>query len=109
MTKDAEPSNISFSQIDLGSFLELKKHQHLLVDFHELPDRLSSLFDFCLQHSEEQNPRFLCSFEDESLCLFEYNEFRHLLHLQLSMEPMKDDDAKGFLAKKLLLERELKA
>ncbi len=35
--------------------------------------------------------------------IFEHNEFRHLLHLQLKLKKATDEEARKYTAKKLLL------
>lgn len=65
-----------------------------------------------MQHASEV--RFFPSFtitkgEDQNeqgvLEVFENNDFRNLLHLKIEMTRASDEDAKKWLAKKLLLEK----
>ena len=47
--------------------------------------------------------------EEESECLvqiFEHNEFRHLLHLELRLKRGSDDEGRQWLSKKVLLSKQ---
>ena len=41
------------------------------------------------------------------LDIFEHNEFRHLLHLQLNLKSANDEEARRHLSKKLLIQKKV--
>ena len=45
--------------------------------------------------------------EGAILDIFEHNEFRHLLHLQLNLRKANDIEARTHLAKKLLIQKKV--
>ena len=49
-----------------------------------------------VDEEQEQN-------EGAVLHIFEHNEFRHLLHLQLHLKKANDEEARRYLARKLLI------
>lgn len=93
----------------------MRKTQYLLVEFSEFAEKIESLLEFIRNstHSDnDEGKRFLCHMtvgdqSEATVDILEYNHFRHLLHLKLQLREATDKEAKAYLARKLLVHRQV--
>jgi hypothetical protein len=93
-SEDKDPHYIYSVEFDKHSYVELQKAQSIHTPFQDFGKRLATLLDYCilqLHGSSELKSRFTCVFNEsenssdqQTLYICEQNEFKHLVHLQLS-------------------------
>lgn len=91
-------------------YQRLKQLQGLLVDFESFPSQVIRLLENC-KENESSSSKFLLLLEEEnngvgsvaktSLKIVETNNFKHLCHLVLQIEPGNDNDIKKLMLQKI--------
>jgi spindle assembly abnormal protein 6 len=109
VTDDDDPFFLHSLLITEDDYQRLKVAQGLLVDFHNFPAQVVRLLEQC--NEEGAGQKFLLFLEEEvrgalpdtrsSLKIVEANNFKHLCHLVLNLEPGNDSDIKKLMLKKI--------
>jgi spindle assembly abnormal protein 6 len=94
--------------LDIGEhdFHNLKKEQHILVDFSGFAAKFVDLVNMCFKQRESElmASHFLANLDLDSgiFSIIETNEFKHLTHLSLRFRPGNDAAVKSYLASTLI-------
>ena len=99
--------------MDIGEhdFHNLKRDQHIVVDFLGFPTKFIGLIDMCVKHqtqkrderSSSTSSHFMTKLNLTTgvLSIVEVNEFNHVSHLNLQFRPGSDDSIKAYLSSSL--------
>jgi spindle assembly abnormal protein 6 len=113
--------------LDIGEhdFHNLKREQHIVVDFLGFPAKFIAMVELCFRHQQRQAERnsggdsavsrdhashFVTKLNLTSgiLSIVEVNEFNHVSHLNLQFRPGSDDSIKAYLSSSLKFATEAK-
>ncbi|XP_063710617.1 spindle assembly abnormal protein 6 homolog [Symsagittifera roscoffensis] len=105
LTDNNDPFFLHQLVLNEEDFSVLKNQQGILVDYSSFPPKLTELFELCLKESLSETPKFLLKFQESclangasTLSIVETTQFRHLVHLSLTLSLGNDCEVKKYLA-----------
>ena len=105
LTDNNDPFFLHQLVLNEEDFSLLKNQQGILVDYSSFPPKLTELFELCLKESAAETPKFLLKFQEScltdgssTLSIVETTQFRHLVHLSLTLSLGNDCEVKKYLA-----------